>query len=40
MASVNFSLDGKRVISVSDDKLVKIWDAATGAEVIIPECVR
>ena len=30
---VAFSLDGKRVISGSDDSLVKIWDTETGAEV-------
>ena len=31
--SVAFSPDGTRVVSGSDDMLVKIWDAATGAEV-------
>jgi len=31
--SVAFSPDGTRVISGSDDKLVKIWDTETGAEV-------
>ena len=31
--SVTFSPDGQRVMSCSGDKLVKIWDAATGAEV-------
>jgi len=31
--SVAFSPDGTRVVSGSSDKLVKIWDAATGAEV-------
>ena len=31
--SVAFSPDGKRVVSGSSDKLVKIWDAETGAEV-------
>jgi WD40 repeat protein len=30
---VAFSRDGKRVASVSDDTLVKIWNAGTGAEV-------
>jgi WD40 repeat protein len=31
--TVAFSADGKRVVSGSDDTLVKIWDSATGAEV-------
>ena len=31
--SVAFSLDGKFIVSGSNDNLVKIWDAATGAEV-------
>jgi WD40 repeat protein len=31
--SVDFSVDGKRVVSGSADTLVKIWDAVTGAEV-------
>ena len=31
--SVAFSSDGKLVVSGSDDMLVKIWDAETGAEV-------
>ena len=30
---VSFSADGKRVVSASEN-CVKIWDAATGAEVI------
>jgi len=39
--SVAFSADGKRVISGSDDKLVKIWNSKTGAEVGNPgECTR
>jgi WD40 repeat protein len=29
--SVVFSADGQRIASGSDDKTVKIWDAATGA---------
>ena len=32
--SVNFSADGTRIVSGSADNLVKIWDAASGAEVI------
>jgi len=32
--SVDFSADGKRIVSGSADNLVKIWDAASGAEVI------
>jgi len=31
--SVALSLDGKRAVSGSDDMLVKVWDAETGAEV-------
>jgi len=33
VTSVAFAPDGKRVVSASDDGLVKIWDSATGAEV-------
>jgi len=31
--SVAFSSNGKRIVSGSDDKLVKIWEVETGAEV-------
>jgi len=30
---VAYSPDGKRIVSASNDKLVKIWNADTGAEV-------
>jgi WD40 repeat protein len=32
--SVAFSPDGNRVVSASEDNMVKIWDTETGAEVI------
>ena len=31
--SVAFSPNGKRIVSGSEDNLVKIWEIATGAEV-------
>jgi len=31
--SVAFSPNGTRIVSGSDDEVVKTWDAATGAEV-------
>ena len=31
--SVNFSPDGKSIVTGSEDDLVKIWDAEPGAEV-------
>ena len=38
---VAFSPDGKRVVSGSKDKLVKIWNAATGTEVCsFVECIE
>jgi len=33
VTTVSFSSDGRRIVSGSVDKLVKIWDAETGAEV-------
>jgi WD40 repeat protein len=34
VASVAFNPDGQRIVSGSDDKTVKVWDAATGEETI------
>ena len=36
--SVAYSPDGKHVLSGSDDKTVKIWDAQTGKEVSVLVC--
>ena len=33
VCSVTFSPDGTRVVSGSEDHLVKIWDVETGAAV-------
>ena len=33
VVAIAFSADGKRVVSGSRDKLVKIWDADKGSEV-------
>jgi WD40 repeat protein len=32
--SIALSQDGKRIVSGSSDKTIKVWDAATGAELI------
>ena len=37
---VAFSRDGKRVVSGSDDNLVKIWNTETGDEVSSHACPR
>ncbi|KAK6967101.1 WD40-repeat-containing domain protein, partial [Favolaschia claudopus] len=36
VTSVAFSLDGKQIVSGSDDMTVRIWDAATGAALGTP----
>ena len=36
MLSVAFSPDGKRIVSGSDDKTVRVWDAATGQPIGAP----
>ena len=34
MTSVAFSPDGKRIVSGSGDRTVKVWDATTGQETL------
>ncbi len=34
MCSVAFSPDGKRLVSGSGDKTIKLWDTATGKELL------
>ena len=34
--SVAFSPDGLKIISGSDDKTIRIWDASTGVEMLPP----
>jgi WD40 repeat protein len=33
--SAAFSPDGARIVSASDDKTARIWDAASGKEIVI-----
>jgi WD40 repeat protein len=33
VCSVAFSMDGKKIVSGSNDMVIKIWNAETGAEV-------
>ena len=38
--SVAYSPDGKHIVSGSDDRTVKVWDAQTGKEVSVLVCHR
>lgn len=33
--SAAFSPDGTRVVTASDDNTARVWDAATGAEIVV-----
>jgi len=40
VTSVAYSPDGKHIVSGSDDRTVKVWDAQTGKEVSVLVCHR
>ena len=35
VVTANFSPDGKRIVTASWDKTARVWDAATGAEIMV-----
>ena len=35
MQSAAFSPDGSRIVTASDDKTARIWDAASGKEIAV-----
>ena len=36
VTSVAFSPDGKKIVRGSDDKTIRVWNAETGKEIIVP----
>ena len=36
ITSIAFSPDAKKIVSGSDDKTIRVWDAETGKEIIPP----